>query len=184
MLGIKKTIYIVFVIFFLSSCVQKSPSVISDEFINLIEDKKIAVVIFSVAIVDDQDIPLPSIGRINLKWNKVTNDKGENISEESDFTYLGIIYPGKYELTDISYTQDVERDIYSNKRYRYNNSFAVENSLNFTVKGGEVIYLGDILWNGKSNKVNDNFDSASENFKSTTFAPLYPRLKKKLILLH
>lgn len=122
------------------------------------------------------------------EWLHLNSNKFfSNINTSFLDSFLGVpeyrvffLEPGLYDLSDIYFhTQD----------YEYRNKKPLRNIALFSVAAGDVVYLGDIMFEiPKSKKIldglniQDNYEVVSQYVKEK-YPELYLKLKRKMIIL-
>ncbi len=188
MINFKSNIVLILLAFAVSGCATCKP--IPDQINNAILNNEKALVVVSARTNYPE-------GTKDMHASTCT--VWENINKENDFIPQSsssvfcqglqksvlcayAVNPGKYKLTTI-----VSRRLHSttlNAAWIIQ-SLYVDNLMDFEVSSGEVIYLGDIIFNNNGNEITyevlDKFDSAYEESKAM-FPKLLPKMKKRIIL--
>ncbi len=165
--------------FLLTACQN---SVLSDKSSSLVLNNEKAVILYSASV----NGMLDSAG---LGWTLV-DDNGEAIEQEplnpnehivrglwSTALCADVVTPGKYDLTDIvhgaaSGTQGTQYHL------------SVENLMGFSVKAGEIVYLGHIVFVHKDSNIGYRIvDRLSDDYETMQemLPTLYTKIQKKLI---
>ena len=184
----------------LSSCAGKNHNAISNKKMNSVREGSKALVLMQVSpIIAKRGNPYHLTKGIETEWINLSDLKStlhtKNyqpvyiIPEMTSYKYhnieLYLVSPGEYVLNKFKY---IENDTLSHTL-----SY-IKNKATFSIKGGEVLYLGHFIFNIKDYGINaDNFFTSTTRIKddfsvakdyiNLKYPDLSVKLQKKLITL-
>ncbi|WP_341790399.1 hypothetical protein [Rickettsia endosymbiont of Polydrusus tereticollis] len=175
----KSKIILLLVLFFLSNCMNFK---VPEKTLNAVLNNEKAIIIFNSEIAT---YPYYSFAFAHTGWSRSNNLKkietfelSKNNSQYVDYR-LWVLEPGEYTLQKVAFY-----GISADEQFGIVSTLYTPNLLKFSVKAGEVIYLGNIIFYRYENEIIyqiiDDYDEAYAVVKST-YPVLQYRLTKKLI---